>query len=142
MWDEDAPRASDAGAGVDAPSPVWVDVVLEAAELRILVHDDRVTFGRKTVLHIFLLDVNTASLRGRDIYLVRVTADASDPFDSEVEWLYRESGFLEEWHDEAAQTAVDVQAELVLRRELAKRDNVILAPVWEVYSGTNELFRK
>ena len=67
MWDEDAPRASDAGAGVDAPSPVWVDVVLEAAELRILVHDDRVPLGRKTVLDIVLLDLesDTSALRVR-----------------------------------------------------------------------------
>ena len=76
------------------------------------------------------------------MYLVSVATDAGDPLDPEVEWLHRKSGFLQEWHDEAAQTAVDVQAELVLGRKLAKRDNVILAPVWEVYSGTNELFRK
>ena len=76
------------------------------------------------------------------MYLVSIATNAGDPLDPEVEWLYGESGFLKEWHYEAAQTAVDMQAELVLGRKLAKRDNVILAPVWEVYSGTNELFRK
>ena len=74
------------------------------------------------------------------MYLVSVATDASDPLDPEVERLNRKSSFLEEWHDEAAQTAVDVQADLVLGRELAERDNVILAAVRKVDCGTNELY--
>ena len=71
--------------------------------------------------------------------LVRVATDAGNTLHPKVKRLHRKSGLFEEWHDEAAQTAIDVETDLVLGRELAKRDNVVLAPVREVHSRTNEL---
>ena len=41
------PGAGDTRAGVDTTDPVGVDVVLEAAEVRVLVHDHRVTLQRR-----------------------------------------------------------------------------------------------
>ena len=66
-------------------------------------------------------------------YLVRVAADRGDALNPEVEKRGREAGGLEERHDEAAQAAVDVQANVVLRRELPEGDDVVLAAIWEVH---------
>ena len=68
-----------------------------------------------------------------------VAAYASYALHPEVEGPDGEPGFFKEWHDKAAETAVNVQANLVLGGELPERDNVILVAVREVYCGTNEL---
>lgn len=51
-------------------------------------------------------------------YLVRVTTDRRDPLYPEIEPLDRETGRLKEGHDKAAQTAVNVQTNLVLCSKL------------------------
>ena len=68
-----------------------------------------------------------------------IAADTGDTLDSEVERPYGEPGLLQERHDEAAQAAVDVQADVVLGSKLAERDNIVLAPIGEVDGGANEL---
>ena len=69
-----------------------------------------------------------------------IAADTGDTLDSEVERPHGEPGLLQERHDEAAQAAVDVQADAVPRRELAQRDDVVLAAVREVNCGAYDLF--
>ena len=73
-------------------------------------------------------------------YLVCVTADRSDARHPEVERRGGEARRLEEGHDEAAEAAVDVQADAVPRRKLAQRDDVVLAAVREVNCGAYDLF--
>ena len=68
-----------------------------------------------------------------------IAADTGDTLDSEVERPHGEPGLLQERHDEAAQAAVDVQADLVLGRELGEPDDIVLAPIREVHRGANEL---
>ena len=80
-----------------------------------------------------------ARQRRKAAHLVCVAADRSDALDPEVERRRREPGSLEEGHDEAAQAAVDVQTDAVLRCELPENDDVVLASVWEIYRRSYEL---
>ena len=68
-----------------------------------------------------------------DPHLVCVAADRSDSLNSEVKGLHWEASRLQEWHDEAAEAAIDVQTDVVLLSQLAQGDDVVLAAVWEVY---------
>lgn len=68
----------------------------------------------------------------RGTYLVGVTADRGDTVHSEVESLDREAVVLKERHDKAAQTAINVQPDVVLLCKLAQCDNVILATIREI----------
>lgn len=68
-----------------------------------------------------------------------VATNAGNTPDSEVKGFHRETGFPKEGHYEAAQTAVDMQADLVLVCKLAESYNVILAPIGEVDCRANEL---
>lgn len=63
---------------------------------------------------------------------MRITTDTCYTLHSEVERFYRKAGLLQEGHDEAAETTVDVKANLVFLRELTKGDDVVLAAVGEV----------
>ena len=68
-----------------------------------------------------------------------IAADTGDTLDSEVERPYGEPGLLQERHDEAAQAAVDMQTDLVLVRELAKGNDIVLAAIREVDRRANKL---
>ena len=68
-----------------------------------------------------------------------VAADGGDALDPEIKRCDWETCLLEEGHDEAAQAAVDVQADVVLGSKLAERDDIVLAPIGEVDGGANEL---
>lgn len=68
-----------------------------------------------------------------------IAADGGNTLDSEVKWLDGEPSLLKEGHDEAAEAAVDVEANAVLLRELAKRNYVILAAVREVDGRADDL---
>jgi hypothetical protein len=76
---------------------------------------------------------------GRKAVLVSIATDARHSFDTEVERLNREASLLEEWHDEAPKAAIDMQANVVLFRKLAKSNDVVLASIREIHSGTDEL---
>jgi hypothetical protein len=76
------------------------------------------------------------------LYFVRIARYTGDTRNSEIETLDGEPGFLEEGNYEASQTAVDVQADLVLFGELAEGDDIVHAAIWEVDRRTYELFRK
>jgi hypothetical protein len=82
--------------------------------------------------------VETDYLRRKPV-LVRVTADASDPLDAEVERSGWEAGLLKEGHDERAEAAINVQTDVVLLRKLTKRDDVVLAAVGEVHCRADDL---
>lgn len=133
------PRASDARTGVHAADPSGVDVVLVPPQLRVPVHDDRVTLWRKSVLRRGRsagqnLGISTSA------YLVRVAADARHARHAEVEGLHRpETGLLDERHDEAAQAAVDVQTNVILLSERAECGDVVLVAVGEVDGRADEL---
>ena len=68
----------------------------------------------------------------RNTYLVRVATDRRHALYPEIESLDREAGGVEEGHDEAAQTAVDVQADLVLLGQLSESDDIVLTAIWEI----------
>ena len=68
-----------------------------------------------------------------------ITTDTRDALDTKVEGFDREAGFLNERHDEAAQAAVDVKTDLVLVRELAKGNDIVLAAIREVDRRANKL---
>ena len=68
-----------------------------------------------------------------------IAAYAGHALDPEVKGLDGEPSLFKEWHDEASEAAIDVQADLVLGSELSERDNVILVAVREVDCRTNEL---
>ena len=68
-----------------------------------------------------------------------VATDAGDTLYPEVERTDGETGFLQERHDEAAQAAVYVHADLVLVRKLCECDNVVLAPIREVHCRAHKL---
>ena len=76
---------------------------------------------------------------------MRITADARHAFDTEVEGqqlealIVCETCGLDKGHDERAQAAVDVHADIVLVRELPESHDVVLAPVGEVNCRPNEL---
>lgn len=72
-------------------------------------------------------------------YLVRVAADGSDAVDSEVKWLNREACGLKEGHNEAAEAAINMETDVVLLRELAQRDDIVLAAIREVNRGPYNL---
>jgi hypothetical protein len=88
-------------------------------------------------LQVMLLP-NCAHL-GCKAILMSITADARDSIDAEVKRCDWEPCLLEEGHDEAAEAAVDVQPDVALLRELAERDDVVLAPVGEVHCGADDL---
>ena len=69
-----------------------------------------------------------------------VTADRSHALNSEIEWFYLEARLLEERHDEAAQTAINMQAYLVPLCEFAKCYNIILASIRKIDCGPNKLY--
>ena len=69
-----------------------------------------------------------------------IAANTSDPLDPEVEGLDGEPRLFKDWHNEASEAAIDVQADLVLGSELSKRDDVVLVAVREIDCGTNELY--
>ena len=72
-------------------------------------------------------------------YLVSIATDTCDTLDGKVEGLNREASLLNERHDEATQATIDVQADLVLVREFAECNDVVLAAIGEVDGGANEL---
>lgn len=61
-----------------------------------------------------------------------IAADSSNALDPEVERLRGESGCLQEGHDEAAQTAVHMQSDMVLCCQFSQCDDVILTAVREI----------
>ena len=68
-----------------------------------------------------------------------VAAYAGHALDPEVKGLDGEPSFFKEWHDEASEAAIDVQANLVLGSELSECDDVVLVAIREIDCGTNEL---
>ena len=70
---------------------------------------------------------------------MRVAADSGDTLYPEVKRFNRESGLFEEGHDEAAETAIDVQTDVVLLSQLSESDDVVLVAVWEVDTRTSQL---
>ena len=72
-------------------------------------------------------------------HLVSVAAYASHALYPEVEGLDGEPGLFKEWHDEASEAAIDVQADPVLGSELSECDDVVLVSIREVDCGANEL---
>lgn len=68
-----------------------------------------------------------------------VAANGGNTLDSEVKWLDGKPGLLKEGHDEAAEAAVDMEANVVLLRELAEGNYVILATVREVDGRADDL---
>ena len=68
-----------------------------------------------------------------------ITTDTRNTLNAEVEGLDREASLLDEWHNEAAQAAVDMQTDLVLVRELAKGNDIVLAAIREVDCRANKL---
>jgi hypothetical protein len=70
---------------------------------------------------------------------VGIAADARDPINAEVKRRDWKPSLLEEGHDEAAKATVDVQPDVALLRELAERDDVILASIGEVHCGADDL---
>ena len=76
---------------------------------------------------------------------MRITTDARHAFDTEVEGqqlealIVCETCGLDKGHDERAQAAVDVQPEVVLRRERAEACDVVLRAVGVVDARAYEL---
>ena len=68
-----------------------------------------------------------------------IAAYAGHALHPEIEGLDGEPSLLKEWHDEASETTIDVQADLVLGSELSKCDDVVLVAIREVDRGANEL---
>lgn len=121
-----APRNQGAGAGsrhvrggVDAARPVWRDEVLVCAQLRGAVEDGAVSLGREAVL-------------------VCVAGDGSDAAEAEVEERCGEAGSAEEWDEEGAEAAVDVEGDAAGDGELGERGDVVDDAVGEVGGGADE----
>ena len=68
-----------------------------------------------------------------------VTADRSNAVNPEVEGSCWVACFLKERHDEASETAVNMQANIVLLGQAAKSSDIVLISVWEVDSRTDDL---
>jgi hypothetical protein len=68
-----------------------------------------------------------------------ITRYARHTLHAEIERIDRVPGFLEEGHDETTETTIDVHADLVLMRKLAKGGDVVHVSVWKVYRGANKL---
>lgn len=107
------PRAGERRRGVHTADPRGVHVVLVAAQLLAVIHDDRRALRREAVL-------------------VRVARDRRDTLDTEVKRLRDEPGPLQERHEERAEAAVDVALDAVPLRQRTERHNVVNHPVGEV----------
>ena len=70
---------------------------------------------------------------------MRVATDRRNALDPKVKGFYRESSLFQEGHDEATQTAIDMQANFVLCSELAQLRDIILASIREIDCGSNNL---
>jgi hypothetical protein len=67
------------------------------------------------------------------LYLVCIAANARNTLHTEIEGLSREAGFLEERHDERAETAVHMQTDVTPLGELTKCRDVVLTSIGEVH---------
>ncbi len=67
-----------------------------------------------------------------------IAGNGSHALESEIEELGFEPGFLKEWHEEGAETAVDVQWDLTLNGEFGEERDIVDDSVGEVRSGPNE----
>lgn len=143
--------------------PIRIHVVLVAAELSVAVHyyrgalkniQDRPMIDWRAELPWEQIHTvkQRASVHSRKFTagkknLVCVAADSSDAGHPEVERIkfilstdaLRESGFLKIRDDEAAKTAIDVEANLVFGCQLPQSFNIVLIPVGEVDRGANKL---
>ena len=73
-------------------------------------------------------------------YLVCVAADSGYTLYPKIERVNREACLLDKWHDEASQTAVDVETELVLLGQGRQSYDIVLIAIWEVDAGSYELY--
>ena len=68
-----------------------------------------------------------------------IATDCCDAFHSKIERLRRETSLLQERHNEAPETAIHMEADVVSLGKLSKADNIILTAVWEVDGGARDL---
>lgn len=65
-------------------------------------------------------------------HFVCITADGCNAFNPEVKRFDWKAGLLKERHDEAAQAAIDMKSDIVLLRQLAQCDDIVLTAIWEI----------
>lgn len=68
-----------------------------------------------------------------------ITTNGGDTIHPEVERLRRKSGHLQEGHDEAPETAIHVEANVVSSGKSSETDDIILAAVGEIDRRTYDL---
>lgn len=117
-------RAGHGGRGVDTAGPVGHDEVLVCTERAVAVEHDGAALGGESVL-------------------VGIDADAGDSRLAEVEASLllvrgREAGLLEKGDDEGAQTAVDVQGDLVGDGKTGEGRDVVYQAMGEVRGRSDQ----
>jgi hypothetical protein len=70
---------------------------------------------------------------------VSITTDSGNTVHPEVEGLRRKSCPLQERHNETPETAVHVEANIISLGKSSKTNNIILAAIGEIDSGTHNL---
>jgi hypothetical protein len=68
-----------------------------------------------------------------------ITTNSGNTVHPEIEGLRRKSCSLQEWHNEASETAVHMEANVVSLGKSSKTDHIILATIGEIDSGTHNL---
>ena len=68
-----------------------------------------------------------------------IATDCCDAFHSKIERLTRETGLLQERHDETPEAAIHMEANVISLREPSETDDIVLTAIWEVDSGTGDL---
>jgi len=104
------------------------DIVLVSPQRSVAVHDHRGSLGCESIL-------------------VGITADARHAANTEIEWRQFETavftlckpGLVEERDDERAETAVDMETDVVSRSQRTERNDVVLITIREVDGGPYEL---
>jgi len=70
---------------------------------------------------------------------VGIATDCRNAFHSKIEWLRRKPGLLQERHNEASETAVHMEANVVSLGKPSKTGDIVLTAIWEVDSGAHDL---
>ena len=68
-----------------------------------------------------------------------ITTDCRDTFHSKIERLRRETSLLQERHNEAPETAIHMEADVVFLGEPSKANDIVLTAVWEVDGRARDL---
>jgi len=75
------------------------------------------------------------------MHLVCIARDCCYTFNSEVEQFCWEPSLLEERYDEATETAIDMETNVVFLGNRSESNDVVHCTIWEVDSGSNNLGR-